>query len=116
MFTTTTNQDYLTPAVNIRESEKDILLDAEMPGLNKDSITVVVTGDELTITGKCTAETLPEGYTATYRERECSDYYRKFKLNVSIDRDRVNAEYKNGVLKVALPKSEETTPKKIVVQ
>ncbi|MGA2090763.1 MAG: Hsp20/alpha crystallin family protein [Endomicrobiales bacterium] len=112
----TLEKQYRKPVVSIRESEKDILLDAEMPGLTKDNIGLEVIGDELTITGKRTDCAVPEGYTVSYRDRDCADYYRKFMLNVTVDREKIDAQYKDGVLTIAIPKSEEAKPKKITVK
>jgi HSP20 family protein len=109
-------RNYKMPQVSIRESEKDILLNAEMPGLVKENIGLEVNGDELTITGKRTDCIAPEGYRVAYSERNCSDFYRKFRLNVEIDKEKIEAEYKDGVLKVAIPKSEKAKPKKITVK
>jgi HSP20 family protein len=104
------------PAVSIRESEKDILLDAEMPGLSKENIMLEVVGDELTISGKRLDRTVPEGYAVAYRDRDCTDYFRKFKLNTTVDREKIDARYIDGVLRVTIPKSEEAQPKKIAVK
>lgn len=115
-FSLINERQYNVPLVSIRESDKDILLSAEMPGLKKENIELEVDGDELTITGKI-ADRMPlEGYNVSYSERGNKDFYRKFRLNIDIEKDKIDAQYIDGVLKIAIPKSEEAKPKRITIK
>jgi len=104
----------VAPPVNIRVTEKEAILEADMPGLAKEAIELELKGDELTITGKRVEEELPGGYSALLKERRPLEYRRKFELN-GIQSDKLTARYENGVLTVILPKSERLQPKKIAV-
>lgn len=108
--------EYAVPPVSIMETEKDILLYAEMPGLAKENIGLEVIGEDLIITGKRAADIASEGYKVLYKERKLNDFFRKFKININVEQDKINGEYKDGVLKVTIPKSEESKPKKIMIK
>ena len=104
---------YLTPLANILETEDGYVLEAEMPGVNKDGLEVTVENRELTIIGRraiaqsCGRE--------VYRESPASDYRRTFELDPAIDTTKVSAKMEQGVLTLHLPKTEAVKPRKIVV-
>lgn len=105
----------VSPLVAIHETEKDVLLEAEMSGLDKESIGLEVKGDELTIRGIRKEAETPKGYTALYRERCPFEYSRTFVLGSEVDRDRISAKYEDGVLTLTIPKSDESQPRKIAI-
>lgn len=113
------NADYNTrvvaPIVNIHETEKDIVVEAEMTGLKKDEISLDVVGDELTIKGAKKDCKVPEGYTVIYRERCPFEYSRTFVLGEEVKREGITAKYEDGILKVSIPKAERPQPKKIQI-
>lgn len=108
-------RDILIPYVNVRENEKEVTVQAEMPGLKKESISLEIEGDVLTIKGVYDEE-IPQGYTALYRERVPFEYRRSFTLGNEIDRNKIRGVYENGLLNLTLPKMEKTEPKKILIE
>lgn len=113
---TTVERPYIRPSVSIRESATDVVIEAEMPGLVRENIGIALTGDDLVISGSRADCAVPEGYIVAFRDRHCADYRRSFTLNVPVDRDRIDAQYTDGVLKLTLPKSPEALPKKIQIK
>jgi HSP20 family molecular chaperone IbpA len=103
-----------TPPVDIIERDEDVLLIADMPGVDENSVEVTLEKDILSIYGKVNTE-IPEGYKPVISEYEISDYKRVFALSDEIDRENIQATVKNGVLKLTLPKVEAVKTRKIPV-
>ena len=104
---------YLTPLANILETKDGYVLEAEMPGVNKDGLDITVENGELTIVGR-RAATEARGRDV-YRESRAFDYRRTFELDPSIDTAKVTAHIDQGVLTLHLPKAESVKPRKIAV-
>jgi len=106
------------PLVNIHETDKEVVLEAEMTGLTKEDIGLELKGNELTIKGKTreSDETIPKGYTVIHRERCPLEYIRTFTIGDEIDRSKIDAQYENGILRVKLSKSDEAQPKRIEIK
>ena len=102
-----------TPAVDIYENDNEILLHADMPGVVKENISVDIDNGKLSISGVRKLET--EG-AATYEEFSDVEYVRSFSIPQTIDVEKVEAELKNGVLKLHLPKSEAAKPRQIEIK
>uniref|UniRef100_UPI00262E984D Hsp20/alpha crystallin family protein n=1 Tax=Desulfobacula sp. TaxID=2593537 RepID=UPI00262E984D len=102
-----------TPAVDIYENEDEILLQADMPGVVKKDISVDIDNGTLSISGVRKLET--EG-AATYEEFTNAEYVRSFSVPQTIDVEKVEAELKNGVLRLHLPKSEAAKPRQIEIK
>lgn len=103
-----------TPRVDIRETTTNVLLVADMPGVDENSVSIGLEGSELTIRGKFLPKT-PEGYSLTYQEYLSGNYERSFTLGETIDREGIRATVKDGVLRLTLPKAAETQPRRIPV-
>jgi HSP20 family protein len=102
------------PAVDIYESENSLTLVADMPGVPLEKIDIDLDSDQLTIRG-----TVPkwEGKgKVLFQEYAYGDYYRQFTLSSDIDREKIQASMKDGVLKLVLPKAEAAKPRKIAVK
>src|SRR5256885_9056355 len=95
---------YLVPQVNIVETKDSLLLEAEMPGVSKDGLEVLLEGNDLTIVGHRTHEFA--GAQLVYRESHDRDFRRSFELDPTIDTERIAARMENGVLHLTLPKAE----------
>ena len=104
-----------TPRVDIRETEAEVVLVADMPGVDESSVSIDLEGSELAIRGTFVPKA-PEGYSLTYQEYGSGDYERSFTLGDTIDRDGIKAVVKDGVLRLTLPKAKEVQPKRIPVQ
>jgi len=103
------------PAVNFWESGDAFLFEMEVPGVNNDQIDVSVVGDELTIKVE-RPEAEPDGVTCHRRERPVGSLARVIHLPGEVDAGKVEAELRNGVLTLRLPKSEAAKPRKIPVK
>lgn len=104
---------YLTPAVDIYETEKGLSVVADMPGVQKDDIKVQVKEGILTIEGRTS---LSRRKNPTSEEYKLYNYFRQFQLSDDVDHENILAELKNGVLTLALPKAEKAKPKRIQVK
>lgn len=112
-FTKTEKLMEVTPAVDIYENENEILLHADMPGVVKENITVDIDNGTLSISG--TRELSSQG-TPAYEEFFNVRYLRSFSVPQTIDVGRVEAELKDGVLRLHLPKSEAAKPRQIEIK
>ena len=101
------------PRVDVNETEKDILLDVELPGLEKKDVNVEVKNNTLTISGERKQEKKTEDAKCYRVERRYGKFERTFGLPENVKSDKVSAEYKNGILTLKLPKIEKAIPKQI---
>jgi len=104
---------YLVPQVNIVETKDSLILEAEMPGVSKEGLEVLLEGNELTIVGR--RQTGVPGAEPVYRESSPRDFRREFVLDPSIDTSKLSATIEQGMLTVILPKTEKVKPRKIQV-
>jgi HSP20 family protein len=109
----TRNVPVFIPAVDIYESENELTLLADMPGVPIEAVDIDLNNDQLTIRGCANCDN-GEGRNLL-REYETGEYYRQFRLSNAIDRSRIEASMKDGILKVVLPKAEALKPRKITV-
>jgi len=105
-------EHFVVPAVDITEAKDEFVLEADMPGVTKNSLEVLLEGSELTIVGR-RAPTATGQYL--HRESSAATFRRSFVLDPMIDATRVKAQIDNGVLCVHLPKAEEVKPRKVKV-
>ncbi len=104
------------PAVDVSESEDKITVKAEIPGLEAKDIDISMSGDTLTIKGEKKTETEEKEENYHLVERSYGSFRRAMKIPATVDADKVEATYKNGVLTVVLPKKEEVKPKAIEIK
>ena len=107
------NRGYMSPRVNIKDTKDGYVLEAEMPGVNKDGLEISLEGNELTLVGRRHEET--QGMDLVYKESTGRDYRRVFVLDPTIETRKIEAKMDNGVLHLHLPKAEEVKPRKITV-
>lgn len=110
----TRNAPVFIPAVDIFETEHELTLLADMPGVPIEKVDIDLEGDQLTIRGN-----VPEADGAgrvLLKEYAAGDYYRQFTLSNDIDREKIQATMKDGVLKLVLPKAEAAKPRRIEVK
>jgi HSP20 family protein len=105
-----------SPLVDITEDEKEYLVKAEIPEMKKEDIKLNVHDDVLTITGERKYEKEEKGKKYHRVERSYGSFMRSFTLPEDADGSKINAEYKDDILKVHLPKSEKAKPKAIEVK
>jgi HSP20 family protein len=105
----------MTPPVDVVEDPSGITLIADLPGVPKDKLNVRLEMDSLTIEGDVVLDT-PEGMQSSHVEVRMPRYRRTFSLSRELDKEKVQAEFKNGVLKLRIPKAEHVQPRKIEVK
>ena len=104
------------PAVDIHEDENNFYVAAELPGMKKEDIELEVENNVLSIKGERRFEKKEEGESYHFVERSYGSFYRSFTLPKNVDSEKIAAEYKDGILKVAIPKVEEVKPKKVEIK
>lgn len=105
-----------SPLVDIEESEKEYLIKAEIPEMKKEDVKIAVQDDVLSISGERKSEKEEKGKKYHRVERSYGSFLRSFTLPDDADGTKITAEYKDGVLRLHLPKSEQATPKAIEVK
>jgi HSP20 family protein len=105
-----------TPLVDITEDDKEYLIKAELPEVKKEEVKVTVENGLLTISGERKIEKEEKGKRYHRVERAYGCFVRSFSLPDDADGNKVNAEFKEGVLRVHLAKSEHAKPKQIEVK
>jgi HSP20 family protein len=106
-FPVLSNSTSSMPAVNIREDDKNYILDLAVPGIDKKDLKIDINEDVLTISSetKTESEESKDGYKR--KEFSYSEFCRSFYIPENVNREKIEANYKDGVLSVSLPKQEE---------
>lgn len=105
-------QNYVSPLVNIYETDDEFILSADMPGVVRKDVKVKVEKDLLIMFGQIDyANETNKNYILS--EQELGNYYRTFRISDSVDQSNIEAKYDNGQLVVNLPKNEKVKPKTI---
>ena len=102
-----------TPAVDVHQDNNQFTVQVELPGLQKEEIEISLHGDTLTVAGERKHQGTPEQGFRT--ERFFGKFQRSLTLPAVVNAEKVNATYKDGILTVVLPKTEEAKPKQIEV-
>jgi HSP20 family protein len=103
------------PAVDVTEDEENVLVRAEMPGMNKDDIEVTVRDNTLLLRGEKKTETNYEKENVHRYERRYGRFERVIALPEYVDSEKVAAKYEDGILTLTLPKTEASKPKQIKI-
>ena len=104
-----------SPSADILETDDEFIVVADLPGVDEHSVNVNLDKNVLTITAHPSIE-VPKDYALTYREYIPGDYERRFVLSDVIERDKIEASVKNGVLHLRLPKAGHARPRRITVR
>lgn len=104
-----------SPNVDIYESENEIILEAELPGMNREDFEVSIENNVITLKGKREFEKKEEGDNYHRVERSYGAFTRSFSLPRTVSAEHTTADFRNGVLKVSLPKREEAKSRRIEV-
>ena len=103
------------PRADIYETDKEIIVLADVPGANEKTVDITLEKNVLSINAYV-EPVIPSGFDIAYAEYEEGDYQRSFRLSDEIDRDKIEAVVNDGVLRLSLPKLQEATTKKIAVK
>jgi HSP20 family molecular chaperone IbpA len=107
-------QKVYMPAVDIVEKKDEIDVTADMPGVDEKSLDITLEKNVLTIYGRVEAEP-PKGHRLVFAEYGIGDFHRAFTLSEEVDRERIQATVKNGMLRLILPKAAAAKMRKIAV-
>jgi HSP20 family protein len=103
------------PPVNVWSSKEGITVDAEMPGVDVKDVDISVEGDQLTLRGTVNVQDSKEGETYHRRERSAGEFVRTLQLPFRANAEGVKASYKDGILRIAVPRLEEDKPHKVTI-
>jgi HSP20 family molecular chaperone IbpA len=106
---------FLIPSVDIFEDEDGITVQAEMPGVSKDHLNIQANRNNLIIEGEAVID-LPAGMEALYADVQATKYRRSFLLSGELETDRIEANLKDGLLTLRIPKRAEYKPRRIEVR
>ena len=98
------------PAVDVTETETEFLLSADMPGLDKKDVSIDIHDGVITIKGESAIDNEKSTDDYQIRERQLGSFNRSFRLPDNVNEVKVAAKFKNGVLKITLPKAKEVLP------
>ena len=104
------------PAVDIKEDNASFILTADIPGLTKTDIDLLVENNLLKISGKREYNNTDGNVEYHYQERTHGSFQRSFKLPISVDEENISATFKSGILTVVLPKTGEAQPKQRTIK
>jgi HSP20 family molecular chaperone IbpA len=102
------------PRFDIVETEDELSLFGDLPGVTQDNLELRFENEHLVINAK--VEPRHAGHKSLYAEYGIGDFYREFRISEAVDSSKISAELKNGVLTVHLPKTEQVKPRKIEVK
>lgn len=103
------------PAVDIHEDSDSYTIDAELPGLKKEEVSINYQDGSLSISGERRYESGGEGKNSHRLERFYGKFYRSFSFPAPVDGDRIQASYNDGVLRISVPKTEDVKPRRIEI-
>jgi HSP20 family protein len=106
---------FLLPSIDVVEDAHGLTLYADMPGVNKDGLSVEVEGDTLLIEGR-NRFSLPSAAKPVYAEQRSISFRRRFTMSGDLERDKIDARLTNGVLTLRIPKTEAAKPRRITVR
>ena len=105
-----------TPAFDITENDKEYVVSAELPGIDIKDVEISISDGILSVKGEKKNETEDKGEGYHRIERRYGSFHRSFRIPGKVESDKVDASYKDGILKVLLPKAEGTETKKIEIK
>jgi HSP20 family protein len=103
------------PAVDMHETKDALVLTVEVPGVSEKDVTVSITGDLLSIKGERRVSDEAKDQQSLHSERVFGQFERLIQLPLAVQADKVEANYRDGVLQVTLPKAEELKPREIKI-
>ena len=111
----TTTPDFLNPAVDVYETDKGWNIQVDLPGVRKENIKIDANDNSVTLTAENKVSSDYTRDNVRYQERRFGTYSRTIPLPESVNRDKIDAKFQDGVLSLFLPKGEASKPKKITV-
>lgn len=104
------------PAIEAYEADGDVVVRAELPGIDPNTVEISLSNDTLTIKGEAKSEHEDKGRSYYRRELRYGSFLRSIALPAGVEGDKARATYKNGILEIRVPKSERAKPKSVKVE
>ena len=104
------------PAVDMYQTDKEVVVKASMPGIKAEDVDISVTGDMLSISGETCEEQEVKEENYFRREMRCGSFSRTLQIPVPVKVEKAEAVFEDGVLKLTMPKVEEVKPKRVTVK
>jgi HSP20 family protein len=114
-FSETVEEKQWVPTIDFSESDDHIIVRAEVPGMDKNDISITLSDGLLTIQGEKKQEKEEEKENYRFVERRYGSFSRSLRIPIGVDADKIEAGYKDGVLRVAIPKTESEKSRKIEI-
>lgn len=112
----TVRGEQLNPALDVHQNADEIVVTATLPGMKPEDVEITITGQSLSIRGELKADESVERDQYLYRERRFGSFHRQLELPTRVEGDRAEATFENGVLRLAIPKAEDTKPRQIEIK
>jgi HSP20 family protein len=112
----TVRGEQLNPALDVHQDADEIVVTATLPGMKPEDVDITITGQTLSIRGELKDDESVERDQYLYRERRFGSFHRQLELPTRVEGDRAEATFENGVLRLAIPKAEDTKPRQIAVR
>lgn len=109
------NMSNILPAIDVYEDKDNVIVEASMPGMEVKDVEISVENDVLTIQGQNESQSEVDEKNYYRKEVRAGSFYRQVVLPHSVQGDKAKADYEKGILKITLPKREETKPKSIKI-
>jgi HSP20 family protein len=110
---TVSGGETVTPAIDVHETQDDIVVTAVLPGIAPEDVDITMTGQSLTLRGEFKTDESVDREQYLYRERRFGTFSRSLQLPVRVEGDRAEATFTNGILTLRIPKAEEVKPRQI---
>lgn len=110
------NSNWSVPAVDMYQTDNDVVVKAALPGIKADEVQINVTGEVLTLKGETKYEEEKKEKAYHLREQRWGSFERSIVLPTEVVADKAKADFENGVLTITLPKAEEVKPKSISIK
>lgn len=104
------------PAVDLLDKKDKLVVKVELPGVDKEDVKISLTENNLTIQGEIKKDEEVKKEDYYYRERAYGNYARTIALPIEVDKEKINAKFKDGVLEITMPKKPEVQPKEITIE
>jgi len=105
-----------SPAIDIYQTDENVVVKAALPGLNPEDVDITVTGETLTLRGEYKQETEQNDVNYHIREQRSGSFNRAILLPTDVQSNKAKADFENGVLTITMPIAEEVKPKSITIK
>jgi HSP20 family protein len=106
----------LSPLVDVHETDDEVVVTASLPGIKPEDVDITLTGRTLVISGELKATEQVEDEQYLHRERRMGSFSRQVRLPVRVVGEKADASFENGLLRLAIPKAEESKPRSIEIK